>query len=394
MVVVEVGGGRGVAVYGPCRVRVVEGCFLVSGFEVCGGEELVVGSARGVTFFPSGGGGGRLVLEGGGGYSVVGGEGFRVAGEWLRVIDDIGGRGFRRVLVVGPVDSGKSSFACWVHNRLGYRVVEGDVGQNELGLPCFVSLSGGGRGASLLDVGVEAAWFVGHVSAQRVMHGVISSCVSAVRRGLAAGGGVVVDTDGFVSGQGVLYKLWLAEAVGADVVVLMGCGRLGGVFRGAGFEVVEAPSPPQAIDRGRFDRRVYRERMYARLFADTYSLVLDGVVVANVCRVSDVVRERGRTCFECDGRRVCIGRGGLDRRWARGLIAGLRVGGGMVYVPGLVESYDVCSGRLVVRVPRRFSVSRGDVGMVVLGCVRLGEGFREVWKGQSCYYPFDLLRGR
>ena len=385
MGVVDVGVGGGVAVYGPCRVVVEDGCFLVSGLRVCSGGVFVVGGARGVTLFCVDGPC-RLRVGGGGSWRLVGGDGFRVAREWLRVIDDIGARGFRRVVVVGPVDSGKSSFACWVHNRLGYCVVEGDVGQNELGLPCFVCLSCGGCSPSLFGLGVDYAFFVGHVSAERVVDGVVAGVVSAVRR--AGGRGVVVDTDGFVSGRGLLYKVWLCEAVGADLVVVLG-GGFGGVFRGAGFEVVEAPRPPQVLGRGRVDRRVFRERMYARLFSDSYSVVLrlGEVEVVNMCRFGGVVRERGRVCLEdCDGRRVCVG-----RRWASGLLAGLRVGGGG-FVPGLVERFDAAGGRVVLRVPRCYSVSPGDVSLLVLGCVRLGEGFREVWAGRSCYFPFDLLR--
>jgi polynucleotide 5'-hydroxyl-kinase GRC3/NOL9 len=376
MVRVELSRGEGLWVAGPARVEVASGSLLASGYTIESGCEVVVRGARGFTFYAVGERASVEVTVGqGGGYAIVR-EGWDVVESWMKLLDVLEGRAARRVVIVGPVESGKSTFAVWVRNRLGLCTVEADIGQNELGMPGFVSFArpGEGRVLSLQDLSADGGFFVGHISADRAADLVVSAAARASR----ACGSFVLDTDGYVSSRGVLYKAALVEAVDADYVVAMD-EHVARQLRGLRAEVLVAKRPKLVRERERLDRRVFRQRLYASLFSNTQTLVLQGTPVLSLCSYTvegDVV------VYSCDGVRIVEARRRpsaegywLRPGWARGLLAAVSVGD--YELPALVEQFDPRTGKTVVRVPSRFNVEAKAVRSVRLGWVRLSENYVE-----------------
>ncbi len=361
--------GEGLWVAGPARVEVVEGCVAVVGFEACRGDALVVGGTRGATFTASGGKA-RVCIVAGSGAAYTRVSSGRVFEAWSRLVEKLEAEGASRIVVVGGMETGKSTLATWLHNVLGLGVVEADVGQNELGLPACVAYSSDPRRAvALSDLEPGGCLFVGHVSAEKVMDLVVSAAAAAARR---LPGGFVVDTDGFVAGRGVYYKAALAAALEADAVIVMGSApALSAALRAVGLRVYEAPAPELPRERSRVDRRNFRQRMWSRLFSDAETVVLDEVPILGLCPAS---RDGDAIVYHCPRATLTVAaRGGsLRPGWEKGLLAAIAAGG--THIPALIERIvDPLDGRVVVRASKKPASAAG----LILGWVLVHSDYSE-----------------
>ncbi|HIP65515.1 MAG TPA: hypothetical protein EYH08_03190 [Pyrodictium sp.] len=400
-VVVE--AGKALVVYGPARVTVTDGEAFASGRTLHENDSVVVRVARGITFYSLKGFEAEIVCGPSGRYTLVEfDKGF--VETWVKGIQDIVNSGFRRILVVGAPDTGKSTFSLWLYNSVYEKAcfIESDVGQNELGLPGFVAASCGKSGFSLQDLVVDKAWFVGHVSADASTEGVIVATLHAVR--YAGSKFAVIDTDGYVRGHGLRYKLLIAEAINADTVVVMGDQNIAKLFKSLGYDVHILPPPHTAREREQSDRRIYRERAYANLFREHSVVELDisNIPVVNLCKPLACSERKTNTEIICDNSKVIISRNinrarrGKDAillpsKWARGIYAAIRLADGSD-IPAYVENLDLCKQKLVCRVPKMWKEEVKSAKYVVLGCIILDENYREVLKLRHCYYPFSLVQ--
>ncbi|BEP17862.1 hypothetical protein PYJP_12140 [Pyrofollis japonicus] len=371
--------GLGVWVSGPAKIVVEKGVFLASGLRIEAGREIIIRANRGASFYSLEEARICVGMGASGSYRVLR-EGFELVEQWSSIVEDIGSRGFRRIVVVGGVEAGKSTLTTWIHNVLGLPVVEADIGQNELGTPAMVSYASSSEPViALQDLAPSGGFFVGHVSAEKVMDLVVSASSRAVSR---LSKGFVVDTDGFVDGRGAVYKRGLIEALGPDAVVVLGSKPLAKALRGAGAEIIEAPAVPGSLVRlrSRGERRAYRQRAFASLFAGAKPMVLRGVDVVPLCPFT--VAE-DQVVYTCSSRVYVESRKRpeppakwLRPHWARGLVAGLRLRKG-TDVLALVEELDVAAQKVVVKPASLQSVSAEDVEQVMLGWIILGENYEE-----------------
>ena len=364
---IKLRGGEGVWVAGPARVRVEEGEVLATGFRLRG--EALVRATRGASFYAAGQGA-RLCISLGSGAAAERIEGgWEVVEAWLGLVEELGRSGARRVVLLGGVESGKSTMAAWLHNSLGLGVVEADVGQNELGTPGCVSYTPGSGDPvlSLQDLEPEACFFAGHVSADRVLGAVTGYAAAAAGR--LREKGFVIDTDGYVEPRGVYQKAALAEAVGADAVIVLGDPGLARRLRSLGLPVREAPGVGGlARRRSRLDRRAYRARLWARLFADAKPTVLTGVEILGLAPWS--TGGDGTPVYSCGGRETRP-----RRRWEQGLLAAATGPGRRGDTLVVVESIDPAEARAVVRPARGASLE--GAAALKLGWVRLSQNYEE-----------------
>ncbi|MEB3806849.1 MAG: hypothetical protein GSR73_04960 [Desulfurococcales archaeon] len=257
--------GRGVYLLrGPGMLRVVEGEGEVLGYPVSAGDSIVIPVGRGVLArFQEGS---RASYTGR--WEAVGPE---VYDDWDRLASSLAKRD--RILLVGPSDSGKSTLASWIANKLastGSRVLYAtvDIGQNENYCPGFTSSSVvegpfiPGSGGRLYRV-----CFVGSFTPRDAVHRYIG-CSSSILRGWTSP--VVLDTDGWVSPwEGLESKVAVAEAADVDRVVAVGLEERYVEFlrkRLAGVEVTVIP-PPYRGSKSREERRIHRERLVAKALA-------------------------------------------------------------------------------------------------------------------------------
>ena len=400
---VSVEAGKALVVYGPARVDITSGEAFASGRVLSENDSVVVRVARGITFYSLKGFEAKITCGPSGRYELTEFDKHFVQ-SWLQGIQNIVDSGSRRVLVVGAPDTGKSTFSLWLYNSVYEKAcfIESDVGQNELGLPGFVAISCGKSGFSLQDLVVDKAWFVGHVSAEASIEGIIVATLHAVKH--ADNRFAVIDTDGYIRGRGLRYKLLIAETIDPDTIVVMEDQNIVKLFKSLGYSVHVLPTPRTAREREQSDRRVYRERAYANLFRE-YSVVefdISNTPVINLCRTLACTEQKNNAEIVCDNSKVIISRNIhrpkrsknailLPSKWARGIYAAIRLADGSD-VPAYVESLDLCKQKLVCRIPKAWEKKVKSAKYVILGCTILDENYREVQKLRYCYYPFSLTQ--
>ncbi|MCY0868626.1 MAG: Clp1/GlmU family protein [Desulfurococcus sp.] len=191
---------------------------------------------------------------------------------------DVVSRGFKRIVVIGGTDSGKSSFSTLLVNiamstGLKPGLVDGDLGQSNIGPPGFISL--GVPEKPVLwssEIPVYAMKFIGDIRPQGYTHVIPREIKWLLNLAESAGCNItVVDTDGWVKDPGaVYYKQHLVEVVEPDVIVVFGEG-LSQYFKRyklIGVEVYELPEPSARKIRSREERRLLRSMKYRDFLAN------------------------------------------------------------------------------------------------------------------------------
>jgi len=131
------------------------------------------------------------------------------------------------VMVMGGVDSGKTSFCAYLANRslkekLKVAVIDGDLGQSDIGPPSTVGFSHVTKPIKdLFEMEVESACFIGVTTPSLAVSKVIEELTTLKDRALETSVDfLIVNTDGWVEGEdAVKYKVQLAEKAAPDIVV-------------------------------------------------------------------------------------------------------------------------------------------------------------------------------
>lgn len=178
------------------------------------------------------------------------------------------------IIVLGAVDSGKSSFSTYLLNRLvaeqrRVAVLDGDLGQSDIGPVASVGLGVATKPVSdIHNLKMQNGFFVGvttpSLAAKKAVKGLAAMKAEAETREVDY---ILVNTDGYVSGDdAVSYKLEVIKELRPDIVVavqvqtelesILSC------LGGGGVMTVE-PSTAVCI-RSPEKRRRLRERNYAK----------------------------------------------------------------------------------------------------------------------------------
>ena len=184
------------------------------------------------------------------------------------------------VMVIGGVDSGKSTFARYLYTRLceqGRRAafLDCDVGQSTLGLPTTMTVALPASGETAFPpTGERFSFFVGSISPRGHMLPVVVGAHKLQRQALTRGAEVVVvDTSGMVDravGGGAL-KLWKIELLEPSTLVAFARGAelehiLWPWRRHPRVRVVEFPVSRYVNSRSREQRIAYRQGRWRAYF--------------------------------------------------------------------------------------------------------------------------------
>ena len=185
------------------------------------------------------------------------------------------------ILVVGGIDSGKSSFCTYLINRFvneKYKVaiLDEDLGQSEIGPPGTVAYAFVAKPVTdLFTLKPESIIFIGATSPGDATDKTVEAVVSLKNEIIskAAADFVVVNTDGWAVGEeAIQFKSRLAFALAPDVVFCLQnrdevpslCATFGDAL--AGLRQERADSPVDVMERSRESRRNRRELGFANYF--------------------------------------------------------------------------------------------------------------------------------
>jgi polynucleotide 5'-hydroxyl-kinase GRC3/NOL9 len=187
------------------------------------------------------------------------------------------------VLVIGPTDSGKSTFCRWLAEssaEAGHAawVVDADVGQSSLGPPATIGCGAIERGRLV----VTASFFVGDVSPGPSPAAYLGAFALALRAAEAARAErIIVDSTGWVSGpEAVALKLAKGALLGSAHVVLIERGSELRAFRrawrGAEAFPVHQLAPAAAVKpRSANERRAFREGAFRAALSGAVECEID-----------------------------------------------------------------------------------------------------------------------
>jgi polynucleotide 5'-hydroxyl-kinase GRC3/NOL9 len=147
-----------------------------------------------------------------------------IPSSWRQSLGTIVDHGWRKIMVIGAADRGKSTYCQFLANGLqqsGARVafVDGDIGQKDVGPPATISLAYPRRDQPLANAEAAGLFFVGAINPSA--HFI--TMVIGTRRVLdqATGDFVIIDTTGLVQRKGRALKALQAESLLPDVIVTL-----------------------------------------------------------------------------------------------------------------------------------------------------------------------------
>jgi len=199
---------------------------------------------------------------------------------WEKAADKIASRSCRRILVIGATDRGKSSFCKFISRRLmsaGHKVavVDGDIGQKDIGPPATITLGYPVAAADTLQVKPAALYFVGTVSPV----GHFIPMIVGTRRLMeeARSDFVIINTTGFIHGGGRDLKGYLIELVQpATIVAIEKQGELQAILKAyRGYSIIRISPSVKAAAKSPVQRKRNRELAWQAYFADARESELD-----------------------------------------------------------------------------------------------------------------------
>lgn len=199
---------------------------------------------------------------------------------WKDSADQILDRNWRRILVIGATDRGKSTYCTFLAHRLhaaGAHVafVDADVGQKDVGPPSTISLAYPDATHPLAQAQPAALYFVGAVSPA----GHFPRMVIGTKRmaDAAAAPFAIVNTTGLVHGSGELLKALQIESLQPDVIVTLERGQeLGPIVKAhRHYNIVRLRPSYRAAPKSNRARKEARALAFRRHFERARPMVRD-----------------------------------------------------------------------------------------------------------------------
>jgi len=262
---------------GPSSVTVLSGEAKVLGAPLKIGERFVIREGKRIPFEVIEKSTFDLVLGENASFEEI--DGSTIPPSWENVSEELVSEGKSLiVMVVGDVDSGKTSFCTYLANKalekkLKVAVIDADLGQSDVGPPSTIGFSRIVTPVKdLFEVEAESAYFIGLTSPSGVIVDVIENLSSLKSTALKSDMDLlIVNTDGWVDGEeAAAYKIKLIEKIAPDIVVgIQYENELAPILSALKEKKVFSVNSPSVIRaRDREKRKILRELSYKKYLKD------------------------------------------------------------------------------------------------------------------------------
>ncbi|MCS7386639.1 MAG: Clp1/GlmU family protein [archaeon GB-1867-005] len=202
-----------------------------------------------------------------------------IPSDWRKLPSKLGfrKRGFRKVVVLGGIDVGKTGLITFLANKLCSRglkvgVIDADVGQSDIGPPTTIGLGVVDEPISSLSCArfVDAV-FIGLTSPAALLHRAIAAVIQLIK--VASDrekcNVILIDTTGWIDSKGRDYKIHKISAISPDFIVgIQHRDELEPILKWAErqYQVLRVPAASYARPRTKSERKAIRESIYKRWF--------------------------------------------------------------------------------------------------------------------------------
>ncbi|MEM2117944.1 MAG: Clp1/GlmU family protein [Candidatus Bathyarchaeia archaeon] len=218
--------GKTLLVDGPASVTVVSGKTEVFGAFLSNAKKVVIREGKRLPFIVEEAATFEISLGEGANIEEV--EGSTIPSSWVKAGEELSYLQAKpcTVVVLGAVDSGKSSFCTYLINRLLQEkrkcvILDGDLGQSDIGPPCTLAYAVVTKPITdLFSLEVKNAFFVGVTSPSKALNKVIEGLSLLQAEVLNENPDfILVNTDGWVEGEdAVNYKMQLVSKLNPDLI--------------------------------------------------------------------------------------------------------------------------------------------------------------------------------
>ncbi len=296
---VELEAGEILRLRGPARIDVVRGRVLLVGAEYTAGETAIVSKFRSYGLKALEPSTLRVTLGGEGGLEKPE-EGEEVIDSWIQISEELVkfSNGRLVALILGPIESGKTTLAAFITNYLiqrGRRVglIEADIGQEDLAVPGTVAhVIPQGKFIWQRELKPERVHFVGCNSPQYCLIESVTALISSYNDLISKEvDAVVINTDGWVTPySGINHKISIVRAV-RPTHILCTDSELTAIMRRnfePHIEVIQVPRPALIRERSREERRYLRHEAYLKFFGNSPVRVVNAreINIVNSCVLS------------------------------------------------------------------------------------------------------------
>lgn len=266
--------GKTLLVDGPASVIVSSGKVEVFGFTVNSANKIVIREGKRLPFVIGEKASFNISLGESGNVEEV--DGNTTPSSWNRAFEELLKIQTKPVtaIVLGTVDSGKTSFCTYLINRLlnmkkKVAVLDGDLGQSDIGPPCTIAYAFVTKPITdLFNLEAKNAFFIGITSPNTAIDKSIEGLTSLKQEILGNDlDFVVINTDGWTEGEEAAnYKIQLVEALNPNIVFcIQQKDELTPVINAIkDFTAVVVDSPSTIKQRSREKRRNLRELGYIK----------------------------------------------------------------------------------------------------------------------------------
>jgi polynucleotide 5'-hydroxyl-kinase GRC3/NOL9 len=174
--------------------------------------------------------------------------------------------GHERIIVIGQIDTGKSTLIKNMADHMDTYVLDADVGQNDIGPPSVVSLGERNEGRYRMIDG----YFCGSTTPSRHFLQMIAGVSRLIPQ--CRNRPVLINTTGLATGEiGRALKTEKINAIKPDLIIGLETGnelKYLDAFAAAGAEVLKFRPHPQVTSRSRSERENLREGIFRAHFQD------------------------------------------------------------------------------------------------------------------------------
>jgi len=282
--------GKTLLVDGPASVSLLSGKISILGAAFKAGEKIVIREGKRVPFGARKRATFDLMLGEGASSEEIDGD--HVPSSWEKASKEI--LSLKKpvtVMVMGDVDSGKTSFCTYLANealreKWKVAIIDADLGQSDVGPPSTIGFNlVTAPVRDLFEIKAESAYFVGLTSPSGVVNKVLEGLTELKNRILEIDVDfLIINTDGWVDGEDATnYKIRLTERVSPSVVVGIQQGdELAPILATLKETKTLAIESPQVVQRrNREKRKILRELSYKKYLkqAKVQSFALNWVKV-------------------------------------------------------------------------------------------------------------------